>query len=184
MLRVTSLLPVSQTIDGVALGAFATQARGGVTTALSTAMAAAVAAKQVYCVDDTGGDDILTAASVLNRSANGKVFYLDSATEFATTLPAPELGLKMSFVIRTAPSGASYTVVTSGSANVMKGAILSADLNAASDGDIETAGGDTFSFVDSKAVAGDRADFYSDGTSWFVRAHTTVFDAATITTAS
>lgn len=125
-----------------------------------------------------------TAASELTAAENGKVIFLNSATEFATTLPLPQAGLEFTFVVSAAPSGASYTIVTNGSANIIKGAVYSADLNAASDGDIETSGGDTISFVDAKAVAGDEVQLRCDGTNWFAKGFCSAFDAITITTAS
>lgn len=128
--------------------------------------------------------EIVTTTNTITASENGKTFYLSLAAGFVSTLPAPALGLRYRFIVRTAPSAGSYTIVTNSSANIMKGHVLSSDLNAAADGDFETAGGDTFTFVTAKAVAGDWADFESDGTSWFVRASNTVFDASTITTAS
>ena len=110
--------------------------------------------------------------------------FLDHATEFVTTLPAPLAGLEFEFIVANAPESASYTIVTNGSANIIRGHILTADVNAASDGDFEVAGGDTLTFVDAKAVIGDRARFVSDGTYWYVQAACSVFDAITITTAS
>lgn len=128
--------------------------------------------------------EVVTATKTLTAGENGKTVFLNSATEFVTTLPAPALGLKYRFIVAAAPSGASYTIVTNGSANIIKGAVYSADLNAASDGDIETSGGDTITLVDSKAVAGDVVEIESDGTNWFARIFVSAFDAATITTAS
>lgn len=128
--------------------------------------------------------ETVAATNVLTKAESGKTMFLSSATEFVTTLPAPVAGLDFELIVAAAPSGASYTVVTSGSANIIKGHVLSSDLNAAGDSDFETAGGDTLSFVDAKAVAGDRARFVSDGTNWFVQASCTAFDAITITTAS
>lgn len=125
-----------------------------------------------------------TAANELTAQENGKVVFLSSATEFVTTLPAPAMGLAFTFIVAAAPESASYTIVTNGSANIIKGAVYSADLNAAADGDIETSGGDTITLVDSKAVAGDRVDVVCDGTNWFARIFVSAFDAATITTAS
>lgn len=125
-----------------------------------------------------------TAANTLTQDENGKVIFLNSATEFVTTLPAPAMGLQFTFIVAAAPVGASYTVVTSGSANIIKGAVYSSDLNSATDADFETSGGDTVSFVDAKAVAGDTVEFICDGTNWFVKGFCTVFDAITITTAS
>lgn len=124
------------------------------------------------------------ATNELTKAESGKIIILDHATEFATTLPAPAAGLEFEFIVGNAPEAASYTVVTNGSANIMRGHILTADVNAASDGDFEAAGGDTLTFVDAKAVIGDRARFVSDGTYWYVQAACSVFDAITITTAS
>lgn len=126
----------------------------------------------------------LTATYSVPVAENGFTYFLNATTEFVTTLPAPFLGAKYRFVVKAAPTGASYTVVTSASANIIKGSVYSADLNAASDGDIETSGADTISLVDSKAVAGDSVDVESDGTSWFARGFCSVFDAITYTTAS
>jgi hypothetical protein len=128
--------------------------------------------------------EVVTATNVITEAENGKTFYLNSATEFVSTLPLPALGLKFRFVVKAAPVGASYTVVTKNSANIIKGQVFSSDLNAASDGDIETSGGDTVTLVDGKSVDGDTLEFESDGTNWFVRAFCSVFDAITITTAS
>jgi len=127
---------------------------------------------------------VLTAATTLTAEENGGTFFLNSATEFATTVPAPFLNGRLTFIVAAAPSGASYTIVSNASGNVIKGAVYSADLNAAADGDIETSGGDTITLVDAKAVAGDTVELVSDGTSWFARGFVSVFDAMTITTAS
>lgn len=128
--------------------------------------------------------ETVAATNVLTKAESGKVMFLDHATEFVTTLPAPAAGLEFEFIVANAPESASFTIVTNGSANVMRGHVLTADVNAATDGDFEAAGGDTLTFVDAKAVIGDRARFVSDGTYWYVQAACSVFDAITITTAS
>lgn len=128
--------------------------------------------------------EVVTATNVITASENGKTFFLNSATEFVSTLPAPALGLRFTFIVTAAPSGASYTIVTNSSANIIKGSVYSSDLNAANDGDIETSGGDTITFVDAKAVAGDRVEVWCDGTNWFAHGFCSAFDAITITTAS
>jgi len=127
--------------------------------------------------------EVVAATNTITAAESGKTFFLNHATEFVSTLPAPALGLNYSFVVSGAPSGASYTVVTDGSANVIIGHILTSQ-DAGGSADSETSGGDTISFVDSKAVVGDRVDVVSDGTSWFARGSSKVFDAITITTAS
>lgn len=126
----------------------------------------------------------LTATATLTATEVGKTIFLNSATEFATTLPLPKAGYTFSFVVTAAPSGANYTIVTSGSSNIIKGQVYSVDVNSATDPDFETSGGDTISFVDTKSVAGDRVDLVSDGTNWFAYGFCSVFDAITITTAS
>ena len=128
--------------------------------------------------------ETLTATRTLKASESGMTLFLSSATEFVTTLPAPAPGMGFEFIVAAAPSGASYTVVTNGSANIIKGHILTSDVNSVFDADLETSGGDTISFVDSKAAAGDRVRLISDGTNWFAQGACSMFDAITITTAS
>ena len=122
----------------------------------------------------------LTAASTLTTAQSGTTFFLNSATEFVTTLPAPAAGLNYTFIVGAAPSGASYTVVTSASANIIKGQAVNA---AGVAGDTGTAD-DTISFVDGQAVAGDQVTVISDGTSWFAKAFCAVAAGVTFTTAS
>lgn len=126
----------------------------------------------------------LSSASTLKAQDSGSTLVLNSATEFATTLPAPKAGLELTFIVGAAPSGASYTIVSNDSANVIRGLVLSADLNAASDGDSEASGGDTITLVDSVAVVGDQVELISDGTYWYMKGFCAVFNAITITTAS
>lgn len=132
----------------------------------------------------TGGlaapSENVTATNVITAAETGKTFFLNSATEFVSTLPAPAAGLKYTFIVVAAPSGASYTVVTNSSANVIKGQQHSAAGDA---GDTGTAD-DTITFVDGQAVAGDRVDLVSDGTSWFAYAYSKVAAGITFTQAS
>ena len=122
----------------------------------------------------------LAAASTLTAAQSGTTFFLSAATEFATTLPAPAAGLVYTFIVGAAPSGASYTIVTGSSANIIKGQAYPASGAA---GDTGTAD-DTISFVDGQAVAGDMVTVVSDGTSWFAKAWCAVAAGVTFTTAS
>lgn len=124
------------------------------------------------------------AASTLTTADSGKTIFLKLAAGFATILPPPEAGLSFEFIVGTAPSAGSYTIFSSGSANIIRGQVYSSDLNAASDGDFETSGGDTITLVNAKAVAGDRVELRCDGANWFAYGFCSVFDAITITTAS
>lgn len=128
--------------------------------------------------------EVVAATNVIAASETGSVFFLASATEFVSTLPAAAAGLKFTFIVSAAPSGASYTIVTNSSANIIKGQVYTVDVNSATDPDFETSGGDTITLVDAKAVAGDRVDVVCDGTNWFAYCFCSVFDAITITTAS
>lgn len=124
----------------------------------------------------------LAAASTLTAADSGRTFFLSSATEFATTLPAPAAGLSFSFVVTAAPSGASYTIVTGSSANIIKGVQFTAE-DAGGSGDSGTAD-DTITFVDGQAVAGDRVDLVCDGTNWFAYGFTKLVAGLTFTQAS
>jgi hypothetical protein len=125
----------------------------------------------------------LAAATKLTANDDGARIMLALAGGFAVTLPPPEAGLEFEFFVKVAPTTA-YTIVTHASANIIVGQVLSNDLNAASDGDFEATGGDTFTFVANKAVKGDTVKFFCDGVNWYASAFVSVFDAATITTAS
>lgn len=122
----------------------------------------------------------VTATNVITAAENGKVFLLNSATEFVSTLPAPAAGLHFTFIVVAAPSGASYTVVTTSSANIIKGMQVCA---ADAAGDTGTAD-DTVTFADGQAVAGDMVEVWSDGTSWFAVAKSRVAAGITFTQAS
>lgn len=130
-----------------------------------------------------GAHKILTATYTVSAEENGAVFYLNSATEFVTTLPTPFLGAEYTFVVMAAPSGASYTVVTSSSANIVKGVQVTAEVNAAGAADSGTAD-DTITFVNGQAVAGDMVKVISDGTSWYAYATSKVVAGITFTQAS
>lgn len=127
--------------------------------------------------------ETFTATAELSAAENGKTVFLNSATEFVTTLPLPAVGLHFTFIVTAAPASASYTIVTNGSSNIIKGNVVTSQ-DAGGTADSETSGGDTITLVDSKAVAGDRVDLYCDGTNWFAYGICKVFDAITITTAS
>lgn len=126
------------------------------------------------------GAENTSSTRLLTPQESGRTLYLNSATEFVTTLPLPALGLTFTFICGAAPSGASYTVVTASSANIIKGQAYPASGAA---GDTGTAD-DTISFVDGQSVAGDRVVVQSDGTSWFAYAYCAVAAGVTFTQAS
>jgi hypothetical protein len=122
----------------------------------------------------------LTALSTLTMTDSGQTFYLNSATEFATTLPAvgDASGFHARFVVVAAPAGANYTVVCPTAA--IHGTVLSpADATGASAGTAGTAVA-TVAFVSAKAKTGDYVDLSCDGTFYYVSGSTTLFDSVTL----
>ncbi len=122
----------------------------------------------------------LTAVKTVSEVESGAVFFLSSSTEFVTTLPLPKRGLRYTFIVAAAPSGASYTVVTNGSANIIIGLQNSVAGDAGDSGTTD----DTISFVDGQSVVGDKVELYCDGTNWFAYAISKVAAGITFTTAS
>lgn len=127
--------------------------------------------------------EIVKAAKTLSADDHGKTLFLDLAAGFNVNLPSPELGLKFKFVVKTAPTG-SYTVTArdaaGAAANIIKGQVLTVDVNSATDPDFDTTAVDILTFVLNKAVAGDWATLECDGTNWYVVAGCSVFDAITM----
>jgi hypothetical protein len=126
-------------------------------------------------------NETTTATDTLTSADAGKTIFLNSATEYVTTLPAPAAGMKFRFVVKAAPSGAAYTVVTGSSANVIYGQVASAEDAAGSVA--TTAASDTITFVDGKAIIGDYVEVVSDGTNWYVSGMCNVQDGITTTQA-
>jgi hypothetical protein len=139
----------------------------------------ATAAEINMAADSSANTEIVAATNVIDAAESGSTYFLNSATEFVSTLPAAALGLRFTFIVSAAPSGASYTIVTNSSANIIKGLQQSVAGDA---GDSGTAD-DTITFVDGQAVAGDRVDVISDGTSWFAYANSKVAAGITFTQA-
>lgn len=145
---------------------------------------------------NVGGDLILTgsvtgpaasetvaATNVITAAESGTTFFLSSATEFVSTLPAPAAGLNYKFIIAAAPSGASYTVVTNASANIIIGGVNELEVDTADDGPY-IADGDTVTFVDGVSVVGDWVEVISDGTSWFLTGQANADGGITLTQVS
>lgn len=137
----------------------------------------------VNAVDGAARAEDLTEATTLTAADSGKTLYLNSTTEFATTLPSPAAGLKFKFVVKAAPSGASYTVVTASSANILIGGINELETDTGDDGPY-IADGDTITFVDGTSVVGDFVEVESDGTSWYVNGQANADGGITLTQAS
>jgi hypothetical protein len=152
-------------------------------TLVAAALAQTLTNKTLTAPVVTDLTEVVTATNVIAATESGKTMFLNSATEFVSTLPAPAAGLNFRFIVTGAPSGASYTIVTASSANIIKGHVLSSE-DAGGSGDSETSGGDTITLVDGQAVAGDMVELFCDGTNWFASCKCKVVAGITITTAS
>ena len=85
-----------------------------------------------------GSSEARAVATTLTAEDSGKTIFLNSTTAFATTLPLPQVGMSFKFIVSAVPASGSHTIVTSGSANIIKGSVSSADMNAANDAAIGT----------------------------------------------
>lgn len=132
-------------------------------------------------IAEVNAAEVVTTTNVITAAESGKTFFLNSTTEFVSTLPAVALGLRFSFIVKAAPSGASYTIVTPGGADLIHGVAASA---ADAGGSVDTTAGtlaDTITFVDGQALAGDRVDVVCDGTYWYAMGMCSDEDAITFT---
>lgn len=151
---------------------------GGVVFDETLSVAGATTLSTVLYKDLT---EVVTATNVITAAETGSVFFLNSGTEFVSTLPAPAAGLHFTFIVTAAPSGASYTITTNGSNNIIVGSVHS---STGGNADSETSGADTVTFADGASVVGDLAEFWCDGTNWFVKAFCDADAGITIDTAS
>ena len=105
-----------------------------------------------------------TAVNTLAYTECGKTIWLNAATEFATTLPAvTDLGgCKFKFIVKAAPVGTAYTVLTNGGSNLIDGIVV---VNGAS---VSCVDEDTITFTASAAISGDWVELVTDGTNWYL----------------
>lgn len=143
----------------------------GVTATATQLNAAALASAAHRTVTTTAS---ITAADHLST------IFLNSATGFVTTLPAPIAGFQCEVISKLANTSGNHTLVSATSANIIIGNQNSVAGDA---GDSGTAD-DTISFVANQSVAGDRVLLRSDGTSWFAYAISRVAAGITFTQAS
>lgn len=122
----------------------------------------------------------VTGTATITAADHNCVIFLNNATGFVTTLPAPIAGFQCEVINKTANTSGNHTIVTASSANVIKGMQNSVAGDA---GDTGTAD-DTISFVANSSVAGDRVTLRCDGTSWFAYAQSTLAASITFTQAS
>jgi hypothetical protein len=114
----------------------------------------------------TDNAEIITAAETLTALKSGQTFFLNTAGGFTVTLPAPALGLRYRFIVKTAPT-TSYVIASHAADLIIGQAHSSTGGNADSE---TTAGASEMNFAANVALAGDWAEFISDGTYWYAQA--------------
>jgi hypothetical protein len=119
----------------------------------------------IFVHNASGAAEILSAAKTLDKEDNGKTFFLALAGGFTVTLPAPQLGYEVEFIVSVAPTTA-YIIATNGGADVIVAGINELEVDTSNDGPYDD-NADVLNFVASVAVVGDRVSFKSDGTKWY-----------------
>ena len=132
-----------------------------------------------YCHD-------LTATATLTPGDSGKVFFLNSATEFTTTLPSVSnagAGFNVKFIVKAAPSSANYVISEDGDNDtnvIIVNGISELETDSTNDG-VYNAGCTFINFIDSLAVAGDWVELLCDGTNWYATGQTNADGGVTAT---
>ena len=121
---------------------------------------------------------ILTASETIARSNSGRTHFLDNSAGFTLTLPSPLKGLELEFIVKTAPTSGNY-IITAGSAIIL-GGVYTNDVTNPSDSDFEVTGATVANFVKNASLRGDSLKLVSDGTKWYARAFTAVYDGITL----
>jgi len=124
-------------------------------------------------------NEAVTATNVITAAETGTHFFLNTATAFVSTLPVVAAGLEYWFHIGATEPTTSHTVVTNASANVIVGNIATTEDALGSVATVTDA--DTISFIANKAVHGDFAHVWSDGTDWYLDGMCKVQDGMTTT---
>ncbi len=108
--------------------------------------------------------EILVTTEAVEITDSGKVFILNHATEFASTLPtvASSAGVTFRFIVGVPPDTGSFTVVTDSLEDKIHGVVT---VNGVSVGCV---GLDTITFTASAALVGDWIELTSDGVFWYL----------------
>lgn len=116
----------------------------------------------------------VTAAINLPDEWSGRYVVLNAAAGFAVTLPSPNSGDEYTFLVKTAPTSGTYTIVATGA--IIKGGMVNAAAGAGS----TTAAGTTITFAQSQSLAGDWVKIISDGTYWYMTGYSAVAAGITV----
>jgi len=123
-----------------------------------------------YCQD-------LTQTTSLTPTDSGKVFFLNSGSEFTTTLPSVAdagAGWSCKFIVKIAPVGDAYIITEKTSADtniIITNGINELETDTGTDG-LNNAGHTTISFAASVAIQGDWVELLCDGTNYYATGQT------------
>lgn len=126
----------------------------------------------------SGGVETLTTTRAIVAADNGKTFFLNSATGFAITLPAAVAGMRFLFISKLANTSGDHTITAATADTIVGWPVNIGGADSVADGN---AAGDVLNFKANAALAGDMAEFFTDGNFWMVRANAKAINAITIT---
>lgn len=119
--------------------------------------------------------EVVVTTKTITALESGKTFYLSLAAGFTVTLPAPAAGLRYKFIVKTAPTGASYIITTNAGANLLFGMFY----ERAGGAGLAGAAQDTQNFVVNQSIIADWAEYSSDGTNWYINGGVNVIAGVT-----
>ena len=119
---------------------------------------------------------ILTEARILTDSDSNKTYFLNATGGFTVTLPAPRGGVNFEFIVKTAPTTGNYKIYAKDGAEIIRGQIITSDINSSLTPDKENGGTENIKFIANIAKIGDSVEVVSDGTYWYVNGFTGVVD--------
>jgi len=139
----------------------------------------ATAAEINMAADSSANVEVVTTTNVITAAESGKTFFLNSGTDFVSTLPAPAAGLRFKFVVTTAATTTAHTIVTTAGANVIYGAVATTDGNAS----LLASAEDTISLTKTATggIVGDQVEVICDGTNYYVSGLVSVAAGITFT---
>lgn len=137
----------------------------------------ATAAEINMACDSSANVEVVTTTNIITAAESGKTFFLNSATGFDSSLPAPAAGLRFKFVVTTIPTSGNCTVTSDSDTNIIEGM---ADVNSSL---VLAANEDSINFVASTCLVGDWVEVICNGTSWFVTGQSGAAGGITFTAA-
>lgn len=129
--------------------------------------------------------EVVTATKVLVTADSGSILFLNSATEFTTTLPlvaSLTAGWNVEFVVTAAPSGANYVITENASDTdvIITNGIAELEVDTSDDGPSNT-GHTNINFIQAVAIVGDWVRIRFDGTNFFATGQTAADGGITLT---